>query len=585
MPIPPLTLKVAEYAPDLPPLSGGGIVIKNVFPRTPLSYGPLSNITPYSSALTARCQGCVAFLDSGGNPNTFAGDASKLYLMPSGSTTMGDVSRSGGYNATADQMWKFSLMAQRVMATQFGDPVQSYVMGSSSLFADLAAGNISALTLVAGSGYTNGTYALSVTGPGIGTGFAGTVTVSGGALASYSITNPGRNYPSTATIAIPAGAGAGSGGSITPTIQTIAPVARYSAVVRNFLCLANTNDATGGNQPQRVWWSALNDPTNWPTPGTAAAAQVQSDYNDLFGDGGWIMGIVGDLGTADGAVFMERAVYRMVYAGPPAVFYFFRAEGARGCPAPGSIVQVGPLVYYLGRDGFYVFDGTQSRPIGVNKVDKYFYSNVDQTNLARIVGVCDPINKLVIWAWPDTSATSGTPNHLLIYNWDLDRWSIADLTIETLVLAMSSGQTIDGWTATYGTLDAVPAIPFDSRVWTGGKDLLGAFDTSHMLNFFNGSALQATIDFAEVQPFPGQLMLTKNARPLVDGGTPQVVLGTRNRTVDSISYGSAVSINSLGTAPQRALGRYVTGRAIIPAATIWTHCSGLELEGTPTGVR
>jgi hypothetical protein len=128
--------------------------------------------------------------------------------------------------------------------------------------------------------------------------------------------------------------------------------------------VGNTTDGTFGPQPQRVWWPAIDDPTNWPTPGTSAAAAVQSDYQDLVGDAGWVQGIVGNLGTADGAVFQERAVIRMQYVGPPAIFAFSTAEGVRGTPAPGSLVQVGNLVYYLGEDGFYVFDGSQSMPIG-----------------------------------------------------------------------------------------------------------------------------------------------------------------------------------------------------------------------------
>src|SRR5579884_2534303 len=86
------------------------------------------------------------------------------------------------------------------------------VDSTNSVVMSFVNGSITALTLGAGTGYTNGTYALSVTGAGSGSGFAGTVTVSGGALTSYSITNVGSDYPTTATISIPAGAGAGTGG-------------------------------------------------------------------------------------------------------------------------------------------------------------------------------------------------------------------------------------------------------------------------------------------------------------------------------------------------------------------------------------
>lgn len=511
MPSAPIVLPVAQWAPDLPALANPGCGnVRNVVPRSPSSYGPLSGLSVYSTALANRCQGAAAFLDTAGDVSLFAGDAHDLYALTSAGASWSVVSKTAShpYNAPSETMWNFALVGPRVLATDFVDPIQSFVQGSSTAFADLAAG---------------------------------------------------------------------------------APRCRYLAVVRNFLVAAHTNDSTNGPQPQRVWWSALNDPTNWPTAGTAAAAQVQSDYNDLLGAGGWIQGIVGNLGTADGAVFMERAVWRMVYAGPPAVFYFFTAEGARGTPAPASIVQLGPLVYYLGRDGFYVFDGTTSTPIGVNKVDKYFYSNVDQNNLARVVGAIDPVNKLVMWAWPDLAAANGNPNHLLIYNWQMDRWSIADLTVETLLSLLSFGVTLDAMNV-YGTLDAMPQFPFDSRVWTGGKDMLGAFDTSHRLNYFNGQNLAATVDTSELQPFPGRRALITGTRPLVDGGSspgsgPSVALGTRNRLVDAVSFNAATPMNSLGTCPQRASGRYVRAEITVPAGAAWTHMQGLELDASPAGVR
>jgi hypothetical protein len=502
----PLTLPVAEWAPDMPAFNTPGCGnVRNVIPRTPASYGPLSGLSVYSSALANRCQGAASFLDGGGNVTIFAGDAHDLYALNSAGAAWTTVSKTAlhPYATPSDGSWAFALVGSRVVAGNFNDPMQSYVLGSSTQFADLAAA---------------------------------------------------------------------------------APRCRYLAVVRNFLVGANTSDPVGGAQPQRVWWSALNDPTNWPTPGTAAAAQVQSDYNDLLGAGGWIQGIVGNLGTADGAVFMERAVWRMVYAGPPAVFYFFSAEGARGTPAPGSIVQLGPVVYYLGRDGFYAFDGTTSRPIGVNKIDKYFYSNVDQNNLQRVVGTVDPINKLIIWAWPDGTAVNGNPNHLLLYNWQLDRWSIADVTVETLTAALSFGTTLDQMNV-YGTLDAMPQFPLDSRLWTGGKDLLAAFDASHRLNYFSGPSLAATVDTAEVQPFPGRRALAKAARPLVDGGVPSVALGTRDRLVDAVAFNAPAAMTALGTCPQRASGRYLRGEITVPAGASWTHIQGLELQVTPAGVR
>lgn len=501
-----VTLPIAEYTPDLPAIGGGSRTVQNVIPRTPLSYGPFPNMAVFSNALAKRCQGSAAYINPDGTIAVFAGDANDLYTLTGSSPSWVNASKSAAaYSTTSDSQWGFALYGTQVIAANLSDAIQTFTLGTSTKFADLAAA---------------------------------------------------------------------------------APKAKFAATVKTWLMVAHTNDGTFGFQPQRVWWAANNDATNWPTPGTAAAAQYQSDFVDLFGEGGFIQGIVGNLGTADGAVFQEHSVWRVVYEGPPGNFGFYPAEGVRGTPAPYSIVQLGNLVYYLGEDGFYVFDGTSSLPIGVNKVDKTFFAQLDQSSFSRVVGVADPINKIVMWAYPGTSSVNGTPNSILIYNWDLKRWSfVTGLTIETLVRVLSFGYTLDQLYTILGyTIDGLP-FNLDSRAWTGGRLLLAAFDTNHKLNYFNGANLAPTVDTAEVQPFPGKTASISNTRPLVDGGTPSVAIGYRNRLVDSSTYTTPVAINAIGACPQRANGRYLKGEITLPAASSFTHIQGIEVEGMPGGSR
>jgi len=93
------------------------------------------------------------------------------------------------------------------------------------------------------------------------------------------------------------------------------------------------------------------------------------------------------------------------------------------------------------------------------------------------------------------------------------------------------------------------------------------------------------VDTSELQPFPGRRALITGTRPLVNGGIPSVALGTRSRLVDPVSFNAATAMNSLGTCPQRASGRYVRAEITLPAGAAWTHMQGLELEATPAGVR
>jgi len=507
---PPIILRAAEYAPDMPSyMSGVSARARNVIPRTPSSYGPLSSPASLGNALGARCQGAYFGLDGDGLIHGFAGDATKLYEFTAATSSWTDVSKAGDYSIAAASQWKFLLYGTRVVALNIGAVPQSFLLGSSSDFADLI------------------------------------------------------------TTADP-------------------PSARYGATIKSFLMLANTTDAVFGDQPQRAWWSRNGNPTNFDTPGSATAQQFQTSFQDLLGEGGWIQGIVGGLGGADGAIFMEHAIYRAVWEGGQTVFGFYPAEGVRGTPAPGSIAQLGALVYYLGEDGFYVFDGAQSRPIGANKVDKTFYGDLDQSFYGSISSAIDPINKLYIVAYPGEGHDGYLCNRMLIYNWQLDRWSDAiplDEGFELIARGLSFGYTLDQLYTILGyTLDNLP-FPLDSRVWQGGNALLALFDKTHKLNFFTGETLEASVETAEVQPVAGRTTRIFNARPIIDGGAPTVSLGLRNRQVDDPVFGSAIAMNALGQSPQRSVGRYARARITVPAGASWTHLSGVELEGAPDGAR
>jgi hypothetical protein len=88
-----------------------------------------------------------------------------------------------------------------------------------------------------------------------------------------------------------------------------------------------------------------------------------------------------------------------------------------------------------------------------------------------------------------------------------------------------------------------------------------------------------------VQLVPGGRAVVTNARPIVDGGIPSVALGTRERAVDPVTYGTAVAIDGIGNAPQRSAARYHRARLTLPAGAGFTHISGVEIDAVPEGRR
>lgn len=377
---------------------------------------------------------------------------------------------------------------------------------------------------------------------------------------------------------------AGSGAVAFADLAATAPRARYCATVRDWLVLASTYDAVDGDQPQRVWWSAFNDPTSWPTPGTSAAQAAQSDFQDLkAGNAGRVTGIVGGLASADAVVFQERAVTRMRFVGAPATFAFDAVEGARGTPAPGSIVQLGALVFYLGEDGFYAFDGSASTPIGADKVDRTFFADVDPAQYGKIVSTVDPVNKLVMWAYCGTGH-AGIPNRVMVYAWALGKWAVVEAGVQALARLLTTGFTLDGLDSLGLVLDALP-FPLDSRAWAGGKVVLGGFGADNRMFQFSGANLAARVTSGEAALADGARAMVRGVRPITDAQAPVVTVLGRSRQADAPVARVAGSLRGDGMCPVRFNTRYGRVRVEIPAGAAWSHLQGIDVDAVPAEER
>jgi hypothetical protein len=364
-------------------------------------------------------------------------------------------------------------------------------------------------------------------------------------------------------------------------LSATAPKARYISTIRSFVVVGNTFDGVDGNVPNRVRWSALDDATSWTVSST-----TQSDYQDLDVSKGWVRQVVGG---EYGVIFQERAISRMTYAGSPTIWQFDEVESGKGTQAPGSVVKVGNLIFYLGLDGFYVFDGNQSIPIGANKIDKTFFNEVDLSYLTRISATADVDRQIVYWAVPTSGNTSGRPNTIYCYNYSPSsklRWSrIEGLDFEFLYTSLSEGYTLDSLDTVNSNLDALTPT-LDSRIWTGENFILSGFDSSHRQINFTGAAMDATVDTTEFQLAPGNRSDITCVRPLVDGATSTVTvqMGTRDTHGASNAFGTASGTNGSGECPVRSNSRYHRGRINIAGG--FNHAQGLEIvEAAKVGRR
>ena len=359
-----------------------------------------------------------------------------------------------------------------------------------------------------------------------------------------------------------------------------APAGAVMGTIRDFLVIGRL-----GSNPGAIRWSGIDRPDEWPTPGTNAAQYIQSDIQ-VFPVGGKVMSIVGAVGGVDGLIFMERAIHRATYVGPPYIMQFDPVDHEQGTIAEKSPVVCGTMCFYLSEDGWKVTDGASVRPIGNGRVDRWFFSQCAPDRIREVRGVHDSAHRLAVWSFPTTGAPAGTHDLLLIYSYTLDKWSYAQCSVECLFSDYSRGVTLEELDAlmpqavpvSMGGIDTPkPPRPFDSMdsdSLKNGMRILGCVDTSHKMGAFTGSPMQAVIETAE---HGGARMMVHGLRPLVDCGNAQARPIWRVVQRNQRSYGNyTMQSRRDGICYQHLSCDYVAAGVLIPEGEEWHHAVAVE---------
>ena len=540
-------INFGEWTPDQPGIVGGVTDAKNCYPVLN-GYAPIRDVANYSS--DAGQSLLVAFAGKyAGTNSLFAAGATQIYKFDSSDTTL-DALTTSGYTTVSS--WDVTQFGSKMILANGLDRLQAFDLSGGAYFYGIDdaqfTGSISGTTLtvssvaygsvvvgqtISGTGVTGGT---KITAYGTGVGGTGTYTVS-----------------SSQTVS-----------STTITATGNAPTARFVTVVRDFVVAGYV-----AGDESRVYWSDINNELNWVP---SASSQSDSQY---LPDGGNITGLAGG---EYGLVFLERAIYRMTYSGSPFFFQFDAISRTLGCISAGSIAQFGGVTYFLADDGFYVCDGQNVQPIGLEKVNRWFFDSAVLTDIANTMSATiDPIKGLAVWCFPAKEGGS----LLLIYNIQLKRWAYASTDVTSISYILTPSATleqVDNYDNNLDTLD----IPLDSPVWAGGL-LQFAGVRAQKIIVFDGTVMSATVSTGDIDAGPSMVTM---ARPYVDGSTGSVAIATRQALSAPPQYTSYVAANSDGRCPLRSNGRFHRISVQTSAGdTTWDTIVGVDVEVQKAGMR
>lgn len=171
----------------------------------------------------------------------------------------------------------------------------------------------------------------------------------------------------------------------------------------------------GVQDPLLIRFSAQEDITDWETraDNTAGSLRISSGSQ-----------IISAIKTKQQIlVFTDVSLHTVQYIGAP--FTFGLSEVSQGLTIAGqnAAVAVNDAVYWMGRNQFYIYNGTvQEIPCTVRE---YVFSNINQTQINKVFAGHNPEFSEVWWFYP--SADSPNNNRYVVYNYGQDVWYFGEL--------------------------------------------------------------------------------------------------------------------------------------------------------------
>lgn len=251
-----------------------------------------------------------------------------------------------------------------------------------------------------------------------------------------------------------------------------------------FVMAFNTDDTGGvavyGDRPHSWWCSAVADHTDW-TP----SITTQSATGELFSVPGKIT--AGKRFGEQIVAYKERGLYLGTYIGPPSIWGWTEIPSDTGTWCQESVINIGtpeqPKHFFVGRDDFYVFDGSRPQPVG-SGIKETFFGALNTAEADKICTLLDRKRSLVYIYYPSGSST--TLNACLVWDYSNGRWGIDNRSIEYAAEFVRPLLTYGQLGTYYTTYADFPDAPYGEAFLSDSNGTPAIFNTSHVMQTLTG---------------------------------------------------------------------------------------------------
>lgn len=568
-------IPIANYQPDISDLDTNVTAsILNAIPRAD-GYGPHPSHEEWTSALPGACRGYFYARNADASITIFAGTSTNLYKLNNTTFAWGLVSKGSSSYSTlpSGDMWRFVQFNNIVIAVMINTAPQSFDLTGSTLFADLAgsppqARHISIVNrFLVLSGISGSPYRVQWSGLN--------------SIITWDNVTLQSNFQDLADGGLVHEVAGGEFGYIFQDASirrmTFAPGAPYTfqidrvsqddglfaqyGVVRagdeiHFISPQGFKKISPGGYPvpigkervDRTFFADVDVGNLQLVIGSAdpTGTRVYWAYKSL----------AGQTGLFDKILVYDRALDKWA---PLSVTGEYLATMSRPGLTLEALDAIAPGIITISNA-----TGTVGQPIKLTISSLTAGTGLGQTNLNSanhvvVYGVNGTTEANASWAFSIVDAT-----HII-------------LTSSVFTNAYTSGGQIGG------SIDLL-TISFDS-IGSAALAKLSMVNSSHILGFFTGASLEATVDTPE-QDGGGSHIFVTGFRVLTDAPIVYGSLLSKNKAnTTTFAQTAETLINDQGICPQRLEARYIKARSRVVSSQAWTYIMGVEPQFVPAGER
>ena len=197
-------------------------------------------------------------------------------------------------------------------------------------------------------------------------------------------------------------------------VPTVARQILVSDLDRKVIAFGCTDIVTGIQDRLLIRWSSTEDPANWTPLETNSAGGIRIPSGSEF------MGAVET--KQEILVWSDDSVHSLRYVGAPFEYSISRI-GMTSLAAPYAAVAANDIVFWMGANGFYQWDGRLSGlPCSVKD---FVFNDLNWNQAEKIVSGSNMAFNEVWWFYP--SLNSNENDRYVLYNYNEKVWSVGTI--------------------------------------------------------------------------------------------------------------------------------------------------------------